>query len=175
MKKKADKHKEVESLREELGRIQHLFVTGFEKMKVSEDFALRKAVRGAGGKYRVVKNNLVQKASEGTRAKDLFDRLAGMTSVVYTEADPVGLAKALTSYAKDNPSFTFKAGMVEGRVIDVREISQLALLPSREEMLGKLLFLIQAPAQRMATAINAVGRKLAVVLDQAAKEGKFKD
>ncbi len=99
--------------------------------------------------------------------------MVGMTSLAYTASDPVALAKALTTYAKNNPSFTFKAGMVEGRVIAVRSIQELANLPSREEMLGKLLFLIQAPAQRLLAALNAVGRNLALALDQGVKENKF--
>lgn len=173
MKKKSDKRKEVEALRRELERTPHLFVTSFEKLTVAQDCELRKVVRAAGGRYRVVKNNLVEKASEGTPAGKLFQNLRGMNSLAYTTADPVALAKALTSYAKNNPTFTFKAGMVEGRVIDVRSIQDLANLPSREEMLARLLFLIQAPAQRLLSAINGVGRNLAVVIDQGAKENKF--
>src|SRR5512136_987568 len=125
MKKREDKKKDVDSLRGELGRIDHLFVAGFEKLKVQQDFELRKAIRSAGGNYRVVKNNLAAKAAEGTRAEDLLKGLAGMTSLAYTERDPVALAKALTTYAKTNPTFSFKAGMVEGRVIDVRAINDL--------------------------------------------------
>ncbi len=173
MKKREDKKRDVESLHGDLNRIRHLFVAGFEKLKVDQDFELRKAVRAAGGRYRVVKNNLVEKAAEGTKAQDLMRGLVGMTSLAYTETDPVALAKALTTYAKNNPSFTFKAGMVEGRVIDVRAISELASLPSREEMLGKLLFLINAPAQRLMSALGAVARNLAVTIDQGCKENKF--
>jgi large subunit ribosomal protein L10 len=173
MKKKEDKRKDVESLRGELERIRHLIVAGFEKIKVSQDFELRKAVRAAGGSYRVIKNNLAEKASEGTQSQDLLKGLVGMTSLVYTDTDPVALAKALTIYAKTNPAFVFKAGMVDGRVIDVGAIAELASLPSREEMFGKLLFLIQAPAQRLATAVSAVGRNMAVVIDQGCKENKF--
>lgn len=173
MKKREDKHKEVESLRGELGRTQHLFVAGFERLKVDQDYELRKAIRAAGGRYRVIKNNLAEKASEGTRAQDLLKGLVGMTSLAYTETDPVALAKALTIYAKNNPSFTFKAGMVEGRAIDIRAIHDLASLPSREEMLGKLLYLIQAPAQRLVSVMSGVGRRLAVVVDQGCKENKF--
>ena len=98
-----------------------------------------------------------------------------MTSVAYTTNDPVALAKALTGYAKANPSFTFKAGIVEGRVIDIKAITELANLPSKDEIFAKLLYLINAPAQRLATAINAVGRNLASVLDQGVKENKFED
>jgi large subunit ribosomal protein L10 len=173
MKKREDKRKDVDSLHGDLNRIQHLFVAGFEKLKVDQDFELRKAIRAAGGRYRVVKNNLAEKAAEGTKAQDLLKGLVGMTSLAYTEMDPVALAKALTTYAKNNPSFTFKAGMVEGRAIDIRAISELASLPSREEMLGKLLFLINAPAQRLVSALSAVGRNLAVTIDQGCKENKF--
>ncbi len=173
MKKREDKRKDVDSLRGELDRVQHLFVAGFEKLKVGQDFELRRAIRAAGGRYRVVKNNLAGKAAEGTKARELLSGLVGMTSLAYTETDPVALAKALTIYAKANPSFTFKAGMVEGRVIDIRAITELASLPSREEMLGRLLFLIQAPARSLVCALSAVGRNLAVVIDQGCKENKF--
>ena len=173
MKKKSDKQRDVQALRRELEAAYHMFVTSFEKLTVAQDFELRKAIRGAGGRYRVIKNNLAEKAAEGTRAAELLKGLRGMTSMAYTATDPVALAKALTNYAKANPTFAFKAGMVEGRVIDIRSIQDLANLPSREEMLAKLLFLIQAPAQRLVSALNAVGRNLAVVVDQGTKENKF--
>jgi large subunit ribosomal protein L10 len=96
-----------------------------------------------------------------------------MTSVAYTINDPVALAKALTAYAKINPAFTFKAGLVEGRVIDVKSIADLAALPSKEQIFSKLLYVVNAPAQQLVTAMNAVGRNLAVVVDQGVKENKF--
>jgi large subunit ribosomal protein L10 len=174
MKNKDDKKKDVESLRKELEASKNLFVTGYEKLRVQQDFELRKAVRASGGKYRVVKNNLAAKASEGTPAEQVLKDLKGMTSLAYTSADPVALAKALTAYAKLNPTFTFKAGFVEGRVIDIKAIGELATMPSKEEIFAKLLFVINAPAQRLVTVINAVGRNLAVVIDQGCKENKFK-
>ena len=173
MKDKADKKKEIDSLRQDLERLKNLFVTGYEKLRVSQDFELRKVVRGAGGKYRVIKNNLAEKASEGTVAEEVLKNLRGMTSVAYTMNDPVALAKALTTYAKANPSFTFKAGLVEGRAIDVRAIVDLANMPAKEEIFARLLYLINAPAQRLASTINAVGRNVAVVVDQGVKENKF--
>jgi large subunit ribosomal protein L10 len=175
MKKKEDKHKEVDALRHDLERLKNLFVTGYEKLRVDQDFELRKAVRAAGGKYRVIKNNLLAKASEGTPAEQVLNNLRGMTSLAYTTNDPVALAKALTAYARTNPTFTFKAGLVEGRVIDVKAIGDLATMPSKEEIFAKLLYLIQAPAQRVAMAVGAVGRNLAVVVDQGVKENKFKE
>jgi large subunit ribosomal protein L10 len=173
MKKKSDKEKDLEALKKDFEAAQNIFLAGFAKLTVQQDFELRKSVRGAGGHYKVVKNNLAEKASEGTPAQDLMSHLVGMTSMAYTSKDPVALAKALTAYAKANPAFTFKAGMVEGRAIDVKSIQELAALPAREEILAKVLFLIQASAQRLVTTLGGVGRNLAVVVDQAVKESKF--
>jgi large subunit ribosomal protein L10 len=173
MKKKADKKKDLDALRQELEKARNVFLTGYEKLTVQQDFELRKTVRGAGGSYKVIKNNIAEKAAEGTRAADLVKDLAGMTSMAYTSGDPVALAKALTNYAKTNPSFTFKSGLVEGRVIDLKSIQDLASLPSKEELYAKLLWVINAPAQRLVTAMNGVGRNLAVVVDQGVKENKF--
>jgi large subunit ribosomal protein L10 len=175
MKDKNEKNKDLEDLKKTLEENKNLFVTGYEKLTVSQDFQLRKTVREAGGKYRVVKNNLAAKAAEGTPASDLLGSLKGMTSLAYTANDPVALAKALTKYSRDNAAFTFKAGMVEGRVIDIKAINDLASMPPKEEIYAKLLFLINATATRLVTSINGVGRNLAVVLDQAGKENKFKD
>ncbi|HEY9139339.1 MAG TPA: 50S ribosomal protein L10 [Bryobacteraceae bacterium] len=173
MKKKSEKKKDIDALHQDLEHSGNLFVTGYEKLRVEQDFELRKAVRGAGGKYRVIKNNLAEKAAEGTPSEAVLKNLRGMTSLAYTSSDPVALAKALTTYAKANPSFTFKAGIVEGRVIDVRAINELASMPSKEEIFAKLLYLINAPAERLVTVMQAVGRNLAVVVDQAVKENKF--
>jgi len=173
MKKKEDKKKDVDSLRQDLANLKNLFVTGYEKLRVNQDFELRKVVRGAGARYRVVKNNLAGIAAEGTAAEQVLKDLRGMTSLAYTTNDPVALAKALTAYAKTNPVFTFKAGLVEGRVIDVKSIGDLASMPSKEAIFAKLLYVINAPAQQVVTAMNAVGRNLAVVVDQGVKENKF--
>lgn len=173
MKDKSQKQKDLNSLREALEKGPAMFLTGFEKLTVSQDFELRKTVRQAGGKYQVIKNNLAAKASQGLPSEPLFSDLKGMTSLAWTTGDPVALAKALTHYAKTNPAFTFKAGFVEGRAVEVRSIQELASLPSREELLAKVLFLIQAPAQRLVAAINGVGRNLAVVVDQGVQQNKF--
>ena len=118
MKKKSDKEKDLEALKKDFEKINNIFLTGFEKLTVQQDYELRKTVRSAGGNYKVVKNNLAEKAAKGTPAEGITGNLAGMTSMAYTMKDPVALAKALTAYAKANPSFTFKDGLVEGRVIE---------------------------------------------------------
>lgn len=173
MKKRSEKEKDLAFLRGEFEAVNNIFLAGFAKMTVSQDYQLRKTVKEAGGEYKVVKNNLAQIASEGLKSEPLFDKLAGMTSIAYTKGDVVALAKALTGYAKANPVFVFKAGLVEGRVIDIHAINELATMPSKEEIYAKLLYVIQAPAQQLVTAMNGVGRNLAVVVDQGVKENKF--
>jgi len=170
---KDDKKKELEGLKETLTKSKGVIVSSFTGMTVSQDYELRKQIRSAGGKYRVVKNTLAEIASEGTPAEGALKGLAGPTAISFTDGDPVSLAKVLTAYAKTNPAFTFKAGMVEGRVVAIKEIAELATLPSKEELISKLLFLLNAPAQRLATVVSAVSRNLAVVVDQAVKENKF--
>jgi large subunit ribosomal protein L10 len=173
MKKKADKIKDGEKLREQVLNSPHLFVAGFDKQTVDQNYELRKTIRAAGGDYEVVKNTIAEKASKGLPAEKILSNLRGMTSIAYTTGDPVGLAKALTTYAKTHPNLTFKAGMVEGRAIEVKDIQDLAAMPSREVIISKMLWLIQAPAQRLVTAINGTGRNLAVVIDQGVQENKF--
>jgi large subunit ribosomal protein L10 len=172
---KAKKSELIEKLSAELKDASNVLIGTFGKLKVSQDFELRKTVRGAGAKYKVVKNTLAERAAKGTPAEQVLKDLTGVTSIAFTKGDPVALAKALAKYAKDNPEFTFKAGVVEGRVISIKEIQALATMPSKEEIYSKLLFLLNAPAQRLVTAMGAVGRDLAVVVNQGVKEKKFKE
>jgi large subunit ribosomal protein L10 len=172
---KAKKIEQVEELGRELKGVSSMIVATYSKLTVPKDYELRKSLRGTGAKYRVVKNTLAERASQGTKVAEALKGLSGVTSIAYTTGDPVALAKALAKYAKDNPQFTFKAGVVEGRVISIKEIEALATMPSKEEIHAKLLFLLNAPAQRLATAMNAVGRNLAVVVGQGVEKNKFKE
>jgi len=172
---RAKKKEQVEKLTGDLKNVSSMVVATYTKMTVAQDFELRKVLRGAGAKYQVVKNTLAEKAAKGTQVEGALKDLAGVTSIAYTTGDPVAMAKALTKYAKDTPEFTFKIGVVEGRVVQVKDIEALATMPSKEEIMAKLLFLINAPAQRLATAINAVPRNLAVVINQGVAEKKFKE
>jgi len=117
---KAKKSEQIEKLSSDLKKVNNLLVGSFSKLKVAQDFELRKSVRAAGAKYRVVKNTLAERAAKGTPIEGALKNLEGVTSIAYTEGDPVALAKALAKYAKDNPEFTFKAGVVEGRVVAVK-------------------------------------------------------
>src|SRR5277367_5147177 len=168
--KKAEK---VAELAKELEGSTSAIVGTFAKLTVAQDYSLRGVVRGAGGRYRVLKNKLAARASQGTGVEAALQGLKGVSSVAYTSGDPVALAKALSTWVKDNAEFTFKLGIVEGKVITVEEVRQLATMPGKEEIYAKLLFLINSPAQRLVTVINATGRDLEVVLNQAVEQNKF--
>ncbi len=170
---KAKKNAKVAMLASELESSTTAIIGTFKGLTASKDFELRKVIRAAGGSYHVVKNKLAAKSAEGTKVEAALQGLKGVSSVAYTSGDPVALAKALSTWVKDNAEFTFKLGIVDGKVITVQEIDSLAKLPGKEELFSKLLFLIQSPAQRLATVINATGRNLAVVVNMAAEQGKF--
>src|SRR5882724_7817439 len=172
---KAKKAEQIEKLNSELQKASSMIVGTFSKLTVAKDYELRKTVRSAGGRYQVVKNTLAKRASEGTKVAEALKGLKGVTSVAYTDGDPVALAKAISKYVADNPEFSFKSGILEGRVISVNEIKALATMPSKEELYSKLLFLMNAPAQRLVTVMSAVGRDLAVVVSQGVEKKKFKE
>lgn len=173
MKKRSEKQADLDKLKSELAKVSTVILTTFQGIKVDEDTKLRRAVQAAGGKYKVVKNTLAERAGAGTPAENLLKNLTGTNSIAYTETDPVALAKAITKIAKDVPSFQFKSGVVEGRVVSIADIRQLANLPSKEELLSKIMFLLNAPAERIAVALNALPRNLAVTVNEALKANKF--
>ena len=171
---RAKKAQKVEALAAELQGSTTAIVGTFAKLTVAQDFELRQKVREAGGRYRVVKNKLASRASQGTGIAGALQGLKGVSSVAYTSGDPVALAKALSAWVKENAEFTFKLGIVDGKVINVQEVQALATMPGKEEIFAKLLFLINAPAQRLATVMAATGRDLAVVVNQAVEQNKFR-
>jgi len=175
MKAKGKKKEELDDLKKDLIEAKNLFVAQFQGMTVAQDTELRMKIRESKSKYRVVKNTLVRKAAEGTPAANVAKSFDGSTAIAYNANDPVSLAKALTAYAKANPLFVFKAGIVEGRVINLGDLTSIAAMPSKEELIAKLLFLINSPVQRLAVALNGVARNLAVVLKQAVEQKSFKN
>ena len=173
MKKRSEKQQDLDKLKLELAKVSTVILTTFQGITVENDTKLRRAVQAAGGKYQVVKNTLAERAGAGTPAENLLKNLSGTNSIAFTQTDAVALAKALTKVAKEVPAFQFKSGVVEGRVISIAEIQQLANLPSKEELLSKIMFLLNAPAQRIASTLNALPRNLAVTVNEAIKANKF--
>src|SRR5579863_985069 len=170
---KEKKQEKVQLLTKELESSTTAIIGTFAKLTVAQDFALRKAIRESGGKYRVVKNKLAPIAGKGTKIEDALKGLKGVSSVAFTSGDPVQLAKGFSKWVSENAEFQFKLGIVDGKVLNVEEVKSLATMPGKEEIFAKLLFLINAPAQRLATVLNATGRDLAVVLGQGVEKEKF--
>ena len=170
---RASKTKKVKVLAKELETSTTAIIGTFAKLTVAQDFELRKLIRGAGGQYRVLKNKLAAKASEGTQVEAALKGLKGVSAAAFTSGDPVELAKVFSKWVGDNAEFTFKLGIVDGKLISVDEVKALATMPGKEELYAKLLFLISSPAQRLVTVLNATGRDLAVVVNEAVKGEKF--
>jgi large subunit ribosomal protein L10 len=175
MKSKGKKEEELNELKKELEAAKNMFVAEFQGMTVAQDSELRQKIRDTKSRYRVVKNTIARIAAKGTPVENLSNSFEKTTALAYNANDPVSLAKALAAYAKTNPVFVFKAGMVEGRVVNLKDIALIASMPSKEELIAKVLFLINSPAQRLAVAMNGVARNLAVVISQAVEKKSFKE
>jgi len=170
---KTKKTEKVKLLASELASSTTAIVGTFSKLTVAQDYELRKVIREAGGKYRVVKNKLAPIAGKGTQVEGALKGLKGVSSIAFTSGDPVALAKGFAKWVGENAEFQFKLGIVDGKLLNVEEVKALATMPGKEEIFSKLLFLINAPAQRLATVINATGRDLAMVLGQGVEKEKF--
>ena len=171
MKTREQKQKNLEALAQQFQAASAGMLVGFTKLTVAKDQELRRRLAEAGASYSVVKNTLARKAAAGTPFEGAADHFKGVTALALAEGDPVQLSKAISKFVKDNPDvFTFKAGVVEGRVVALRDVEAIATLPSKEELIAKVMFLINVQAQRLATVIGAVPRNLAVVVRQAGEQ-----
>ncbi|HEX5759021.1 MAG TPA: 50S ribosomal protein L10 [Thermoanaerobaculia bacterium] len=163
---RADKEQMLAEYSEGLAQAPHTFLLGFKGIKVPQVTELREKVRQSGGHYVVVKNTLALRAIDGKPMADLAEHFSGPTAVVYSMDDPVAVAKALTDFAKDVPVIEFKAGLVEGRAVAAAQIKEIATLPARDELIAKLLYLLQSPVTRLARVLAAVPQQFVSVLDQ---------
>jgi large subunit ribosomal protein L10 len=170
MKTRAQKSQQITELNEEIGKASNAFLIEFKGITVPQVTELRKQVRETGSGYVVVKNTLALIALKDSPLRKLEKEFTGMTAVAYNAKDAVALAKALTRFAKDVPTVQFKGAMLDGQIVPAAEIQNIANLPSREELVSKLLFLMQSPIRGLVTVLQANIRNLAVVLDQIAKQ-----
>lgn len=172
MKSREQKQKDLEALTEQLSNSKSAVVVSFTNLTVNKDQEIRNQLREAGAKYQVVKNTLARLAVKGTPYEEATEHFKGVTAIAWTSDEPVDLSKAVSKFIKENDKiFTFKTGIVEGKVVNFDKIKEIANLPSKDELIGKLLYLLNAPAQRLATVLSAIPRDLAVVLQQVS-EGK---
>lgn len=171
MKNKAQKQSDLNALAEKLGRAQGAMLVGFNKLNASKDLELRNQLREAGVEFEVVKNTIARRAAENTQFAQVSEHLKGVSALATTTGDPVGLSKAISKFTKANPEiFTFKVGIVEGKVVNLDEVDRIASLPSKEVLISRVMYLINCQAQRLATVLSAVPRNLAVVVKQVGEQ-----
>lgn len=139
-------------------------VVGYQGCTTPEILELKRKLRPLGASFSVVKNTLAKRAIANTEAEKLSVHLVGQTALVWSETDPVGPAKVLKDFAKENEKLKIKGGILGNDILDAKGIDSLASLPSREELLCKLLGLINAPATKLLQTINAPASSLARLL-----------
>lgn len=167
MKTRERKQEDLNAITERLNNSKSAMIVSFNKLTVNKDQEFRNQLRDAGAQFQVVKNTIARIAVKGTPYEGASEHFKGVTGIAWTENDAVVLSKTVSKFVKDNAGiYTFKAGIVEGRVVDLKQVESIASLPSKEELISKLMFVINAQAQRIVTVINAVPRNLAVVIKQ---------
>jgi large subunit ribosomal protein L10 len=171
MKSRETKHRDLTAISEKLQNSTSAMVVSFSKLTVTKDQEFRNSLRDAGASYQVVKNTLARIAVKDTKFEGATEAFKGVTGIAWTDGDPVVLSKAVSKFMKDNAAiYSFKAGVVEGRVVNLEQLGVIASLPSKEELISKLLWVINAQAQGIVTVINAVPRDLAVVIKQIGEQ-----
>jgi large subunit ribosomal protein L10 len=167
---RTEKQEAVEALSQDLAQSTNAILFAFAGLKVPEVTELRRQVRGTQSKYLVVKNTLAMRATKGTAMEALAEHFVGATAVAYNRSNPIALAKVMTTFAKTNPNLVFKAALIEGQAVAASEIKTIAELPSREELVAKMLFVMQSPLRRLVTVLNGPVRNLAGVVSQIADQ-----
>lgn len=165
-----EKEQQIEALKKRLAPAHGLFIMDFTGLTVTEVNELRRKVREAEGQYVVVKNTLARLALAGSENEPATSLITGPSAVAYTSHDAVTLAKALAEFAKGHDKLRFRGGLLEGELLDAEQAAKVAALPSRNELVARLLYLLQSPMRRLVTAMNWPVRGLAVSLKQIADE-----
>ncbi len=167
MKTREQKQKDLEALTQQFQDATAAMLIGFNKLTVTKDQELRRQLEQVGARYMVVKNTLARRAVEGTQFAGATEHFKGVTAIATSATDGVTLSKAVSKFLKDNPEvFSFKVGVVEGKVVALEEVQAIASLPSKEVLISKIMFLVNCQAQRLVTVLSAVPRNLAIVIKQ---------
>ena len=156
----------VEIYQQDLADAPHVFLVDFSGVSVPEATDLRNRLREAGGGYVVIKNRIARRAVEGRSLAELQERFQGPTAAAFSADDAVSIAKALTEFRKEVPAIEFKGGMVDGQPVEAADIEAIAALPSREELIAKLLFLMKSPVTRLVRTLGEMPRRFVVVMEQ---------
>ena len=163
---RSTKREIVSKLKDDLGSVSSIFLCDFKGLTVEKDTQLRRSMREQGAAYEVVKNTLLKLAFTDSEFDQMDEHLQGNTALAYNRENTVELAKLIRDFAKENEAFTFKAGVIEGKVIDLEGLQALASLPPKEVLVSKLMYMLNYPIQGLVTSLSGVTRKLVIALDQ---------
>lgn len=172
-----EKEQLLDSYQHGLVKAPHVVLMGYKGITVMQATELRRRVREIGGKYAVIKNRLALRAIDGKPLSHLKEYFEGPTAAAFSERDPVGLAKAISEFAKEVPAIEVKAGLLEGKPIPAADVNQIAELPGREALISKLVYVLQSPIWRLVQTLAVMPRQLVVVLSQIGqqREGSASD
>jgi large subunit ribosomal protein L10 len=165
-----EKQQLVKQWSTEFKDVPYAVLVDYRGLTVAQVTELRSKIRQSGSSYRVLKNTLAKLAVPGTMLEGLQQYFDGPTALTFNREDPIGMAKVLVDFAKETDKLKIKVGMLDGQLLEPDQVKELSKMPSREELLSKLLFLLNAPVQRLASALNGITRNFAVVLKQVADQ-----
>lgn len=167
---RAEKTAAIEELAGTMAMAPHAFLIDYTGITVPAVTDLRRQIRGTKSEYLVVKNTLALRAIKGKPLEVLASHFTGMTAIAYSETDVVALAKVLHTFGKTNPHVKVKAALLDGKAVPASSLETLATLPSRPELVAKLLGLMQSPIRRLVTVLAAPHRNVAATLAAVAKQ-----
>ena len=169
---KAQKREQSDQLRETLSDAQAVFLLENHGLKVNDINQLRSQIRQTEGAYKVVKNSVVKLAVEGTPMEEMTPFMVGPKALAFTAGDAVELGKVLKDFSKKHPELVWREAYLEGQILDPEAAQEIAEMPTKDELIAKLLYMLQSPIRRLVVALNGPIQNMTTVIAQIADQNE---